>query len=73
MTVTRDVLMNSNFKYCFFVVGCGYESYDNHQIENLLSDIIESKYKVCFKVFVVLILSTRHTLLVKAGLILIGV
>ncbi|XP_050521778.1 sec1 family domain-containing protein 2-like isoform X1 [Daktulosphaira vitifoliae] len=44
MTVTRDVLVNSNFKYCCFIVGCGYESYHNQIIEKLISDIIISKY-----------------------------
>ncbi|XP_015369952.1 PREDICTED: uncharacterized protein LOC107165997 isoform X1 [Diuraphis noxia] len=43
--IVRDVLNNSNFRYCRFVVGCGFESYSVEKLENELCKIISAKYE----------------------------
>lgn len=45
VTIVRDVLNNSNFKYCRFVAGCGFESYNVEKLENELCKIISAKYE----------------------------
>lgn len=49
VTIVRDVLNNSNFKYCRFIAGCGFESYDIEQLENELCKTVSSKYEVNFQ------------------------
>ncbi|XP_025405852.1 sec1 family domain-containing protein 2-like isoform X2 [Sipha flava] len=45
VTIVRDVLNNSNFKYCRFIAGCGFESYDIEKLENELCKTVSSKYE----------------------------
>uniref|UniRef100_A0A2H8U0J2 Sec1 family domain-containing protein 2 n=1 Tax=Melanaphis sacchari TaxID=742174 RepID=A0A2H8U0J2_9HEMI len=45
VAIVRDVLNNSNFKYCRFVAGCGFESYSVENLENELCKIISAKYE----------------------------
>lgn len=49
VTIVRDVLNNSNFKYCRFVAGCGFESYSIEKLENELCKTVSSKYEVNFQ------------------------
>ncbi|XP_050423428.1 sec1 family domain-containing protein 2-like isoform X2 [Adelges cooleyi] len=44
LTVAQDVLNNSNFKYCRFIAGCGFESFGIENLENELCKIITAKY-----------------------------
>lgn len=46
VAIVRDVLNNSNFRYCRFVAGCGFESYNVEELENELCKIISAKYEV---------------------------
>lgn len=48
VAIVRDVLNNSNFRYCRFVAGCGFESYNVEQLENELCKIISAKYEVIY-------------------------
>ncbi|XP_022177744.1 uncharacterized protein LOC111038816 isoform X1 [Myzus persicae] len=45
VAIVRDVLNNSNFRYCRFVAGCGFESYNVEELENELCKIISAKYE----------------------------
>ncbi|XP_008180441.1 uncharacterized protein LOC100165621 isoform X2 [Acyrthosiphon pisum] len=45
VAIVRDVLNNSNFRYCRFVAGCGFESYSVEKLENELCKIISAKYE----------------------------
>lgn len=55
VSIIRDVLNNSNFRYCRIVAGCGFESYSVEKLENELCKIISAKYEVglliCVSVF----------------------
>ncbi|KAE9542889.1 hypothetical protein AGLY_002800 [Aphis glycines] len=45
VAIVQDVLNNSNFRYCRFVAGCGFESYSVEKLENELCKIISAKYE----------------------------
>lgn len=47
-TVVKDVLNNSNFRYCRFVAGCGFEAMPLLEFEESLCKIISSKYEVTY-------------------------
>lgn len=52
VTIVCDILNNSNFRYCRFVAGCGFESYSVEELENEFCKIISAKYEVnCFVYF----------------------
>jgi len=52
VAIVRDVLNNSNFRYCRFVAGCGFESYNAEKLENELCKIISAKYEVWLSICV---------------------
>lgn len=45
VAIVQDVLNNSNFRYCRFVAGCGFETYSVEKLENELCKTISAKYE----------------------------